>query len=72
MATKAELEERVDLLERRVALIEARFRTLSRTLDADGPDADERDRVRLQHIIRILRRAGGLRRSIISPARITR
>jgi glycerol dehydrogenase-like iron-containing ADH family enzyme len=58
MATKAELEERVDVLERRIALVEAKLRGQGRPAPKHR-DPDDHDRQRLQHITRILRRLGG-------------
>lgn len=59
MATKAELEERIDTVERRVALLEARLRGLHRQRQLPHSDDFTNDRARLGHIIRILRRLGG-------------
>jgi hypothetical protein len=52
-------ERRLDVLEARVALLESRFRELSRG-DPDPPHTtDDRDRERLGHILRILKKLGG-------------
>ncbi len=58
-STKAELEDRIDLLERQFAILEKRVRNLPRSVESGEIDDDERDRVRLQHILRILRRFNG-------------
>jgi hypothetical protein len=58
-STKAELEDRIDLLERRFGILENRVRNLARSIESGDLDDDERDRVRLQHILRILRRFNG-------------
>lgn len=58
MVTKAELEERVEILESRLSILERRMRTISRSLETEPTD-DDRDRVRLNHIIRILRKFNG-------------
>lgn len=59
MATKAELEERIDILERRMAVVERVLKSLTRAVDGPAPTADERDRARLSPILKILRRHGG-------------
>jgi len=59
MSTKADLEDRLDSLETRLAIVEARLRRLSRERSTASVDDASRDRLRLSHIIRTLRRLGG-------------
>jgi hypothetical protein len=53
------LEQRVQVLEARVSLLENQLRSYVQSSAADADGNEQADRVRLGHIVQILRRLGG-------------